>query len=159
LEAIPISIVKIPAVRYSSVRIPNTNQQQWHDPAETARLPPNRRNESVRATRKQTEDQQRLETKETIAKLAMQACSHCPLSPVYTHLFKHQVSVHWSCLSKTPRESGSQDAYQKLPFQSYFCLLKVCVSCDQQVLLSIFPRERKVYTHTQRVHGCSLILL
>ena len=34
-----ISIVRIPAVQFSSsVRIPNMNQQQWHNPAETARF-------------------------------------------------------------------------------------------------------------------------
>ena len=50
LGAIPISIVRIQAVQFSSVRISNMNQQWWHDPAETARPPPNLQ-ESVRATR------------------------------------------------------------------------------------------------------------
>ena len=42
--------VRILRVQFSNVRIPNTNQQWWHNPAETARPLPNP-HESVRVTR------------------------------------------------------------------------------------------------------------
>ena len=50
LEAIQVSVVRILAVQFSSVRLLNMNQQWWHDPAETAR-PLLNQHESVGATR------------------------------------------------------------------------------------------------------------
>ena len=35
--AVPLSVVRIPAVKFSSVRIPNTSQQWWHNTEETDR--------------------------------------------------------------------------------------------------------------------------
>jgi hypothetical protein len=40
-----------------------------------------------------SKDQQRHETPQRVVKVAMQACCHCPLRPVYT-LSKHDVSSH-----------------------------------------------------------------
>jgi hypothetical protein len=48
----------------------------------------------------------------SIVKLAMQACNHCPLSPIYTPS-KHHIS-HGSCLRKTPRESASAKLHVSL---------------------------------------------
>jgi hypothetical protein len=33
--ALSVSVVRTPAVQFSSVRMPKTNQQWWHNPAET----------------------------------------------------------------------------------------------------------------------------
>jgi hypothetical protein len=37
----PVTIIRIPAVQFSSVRIPNMNKQLLDDTAETAGFPPN----------------------------------------------------------------------------------------------------------------------
>lgn len=119
------------AVQFSSVRILNTNQQQWHDPAETARPWPNQ-HESEEATttsqdpgevfccaspNKAKISKYKMWDQHGVAKLAVQACSHCLLSSIYT-FSKHlmllpwvlpQQNTVWICLSKTPRESVSHD--------------------------------------------------
>jgi hypothetical protein len=83
-----------PAVHFSSVGIANTNQQQCHDLAETARPPLNcqqKNPEPVGTPRKvlfcaslnsmkSSKDEEWGPTK--IEKLAVKACSHCPLNPV-----------------------------------------------------------------------------
>jgi hypothetical protein len=48
--AIKISIVRIPEFYFRSVRMPNINQQWWHNLAEITRPPP-KYHQSVKATR------------------------------------------------------------------------------------------------------------
>lgn len=106
--------VRRPAVVF---RILNTNQQQWHDPAETARPWPSR-HESEGATRTSQDpgeifccassnkakiSKYKMWDQHGVAKLAVQACCHCLLSPIYT-FSKHPVSSHGACLSKTQCE-------------------------------------------------------
>lgn len=87
--------VRIPAYQFSTVRIPNTNQQRLDDPAETARPSPNWQ-ESEGATRANWDNSTNslpfLSTKwrsakttdqQSAARLAMQECCHRLLSPTY----------------------------------------------------------------------------
>lgn len=110
--------VRKTAVQFSSVRILNTNQQQWHDPAETARPWPNQHESEGATTTSQDPGEvfccaspnkakiskYKMWDQHGVAKLAVQACSHCLLSSIYT-FSKHLMSSHGSCLSKTQCES------------------------------------------------------
>lgn len=123
--AIPTLSVRIPAVQFRSVRIPNTSQQQCHDPAETARPPLNQHKSAgvsitSRHTRKsclpclsqQSEDQR---DQQGVARLGIRGCQHCLFSPIYTPPPNHVSSLR-SCLSKTPRESVSHDISRHFHF-------------------------------------------
>ena len=130
LEQLQSLLLRVPAVRFSSVRIQTqinrggTIQQkhpslrcwmamsQWDNPnqsglQEFSAVPLSTKWRSVK-----TQDQW------SIAKLAMQVPSDCPLSPIYL-LSKHHVSSHESCLNKTPPESASRDTTR----HSHFILL------------------------------------
>ena len=86
-----------PAVQFTRVGIANRNQQWWHDPAETARPPPNR-HESAETTKTSRDSrssqlylsQGRCKTKKCYWASYTSLC-HCPLSPIYTPS-KHHVS-------------------------------------------------------------------
>ena len=101
--------VRIPAVQFSSVRIPNTNQ---HNPAETAR-PLLNQQESAEGTGPAGVSGEVLclaslnQVKISKKKLAKQVSpnpGHCPLSPIYIPS-KHHIYSH----SRTPCESVSAD--------------------------------------------------
>ena len=93
----------------SSVRIPNRNQQQWPNPAETAMPGPNQ-HKSVGAIRtrmpgealccasfkgkiSEDEAEKPMKTQWTVGKLAMQVLCHRPLSSIYI-FSKHHMSFH-----------------------------------------------------------------
>ena len=129
------------AVQFSGVRIANTNQQQWHNPAETSR-PPTNWHKSVGATRvsrdsrssllclpQGSEDQgrQRQETKMgdqgSVAKLAMPAPSSLS---VESYLYSLQISWFLPQQNTTRVCLSQQNSMgvcfswhiQKLPFHS-----------------------------------------
>ena len=102
---IPIS-VRIPADQFSSLRISNTNQQWWHDPAETAR-PPLNHHESVGVAKTSGDhlchaslnELKIIEDGRQRKHCEASYVNHCLLSAIYA-LSKHHVSSHGSCLSK-----------------------------------------------------------
>lgn len=106
--------VRISAVQFSSVE---TNQQQWHNSAETTRPPPNW-HESAAMTRTSQNARSSLpclsQDQRSIAKLAMQALCRCPLNPIH-NLSKHHMPSSRSCLSKTPCEFASTKHHMSLP--------------------------------------------
>lgn len=95
--------IRIPAAQSSSVRVANTNQQWWRDPAETARPPPNWLSQvgMTRAGQDTRNSSLPRLSQQSVARLDMQGSCHCPLNPIYT-FSKHHMSSHESCLSKTP---------------------------------------------------------
>ena len=108
-------IVRIPAVQFSSVRIANTNQQQCHDPVETARSLLNWHESAgmlgevlcYASLSKVQISEDELETNEVLQSWLCKPL-HCPLSPIYTPS-KHHMPSHGFCLSKTPHESVLRD--------------------------------------------------
>ena len=111
------SFARRPGVHFSSVRIPNRNQQWLCDPAETARslqncmsqrklLEPAGTPGEVLCCASLNEVKMSKDARPT--NLAVLAFYHYPLSPTCT-LSKYYLSFHGSYLSKTPRESASHD--------------------------------------------------
>jgi hypothetical protein len=75
----------LPAVQFISVRIANTNQHCLHYLTETTKPPPNRHQSAwiPEVLCPPSLNEAKPQDQQSIAKLAMQACHHCPLSPVY----------------------------------------------------------------------------
>jgi hypothetical protein len=134
--------VRILRVQFSNVRIPNTNQQSWHNPPETARPLPNP-HESVRVTRpEQTRaDQSRpdQEFSPCLSQCSEDQWRNKTIQDLHSQLCKQRVTVHWVlfilslnilcpltglateiimwvCLSKTPRDPVPHDTTRNFYF-------------------------------------------